>query len=791
MSRNVIYEKSYAKLDELLEAWYEFLCNRDELCIAISRKAPRLLEWCAARLKTQNILNVVSEIAIPFIDLSTVKSCSLVDEAIYHGTTFSKIYSLITSSYRDIELKASPLVVTEEALSHLTSYNVHLEAITKTISDEYASFFIDTVIKRFHEELKPYDMEYPLLYFTLDGNADSMRMEKSLSVLEQLESKKLGRNLQGCFYMTETYSRERGEGSKSYSYIFEYRFDGNLSQSKKPDFAKLRFMTKGNEVCMAVMSPYVISDYDIEKEGRIFTDGLKPVWDELYTAAARHADVDEEYLYQKKKSLVVMANYLLSYNNFLLLKQHIMQAFGVNEIELKAADLDYLVGKELSSSLTKTLNGIGTPMSSMNVFELNGSLANSYIPYAQKEAYQRRTGLYNLFSKTISARVSNLFCAMHWEVEMNSRHHTSENYYSRLRFGESYQSLMEMFRYADMSQGELRLSLHKNIDSRIDSGSVVPNYVRIEHLPQYWLRLFRSGENEDVTRDQFNRIALFLVRQYMKYSGWDTMPVIALQLALLLMVYEDHGKNSRYFCHVVDFSRSGNSVKSFIKIDDNYLDIYKKISESGLFGTTDQGSLYIKDNTDSQMYSNGSPLSKDMDESIVSIVSFVYDYCNNQAKWNHTKINQIFKLLAFDYDSLLIDLKNWSNDIRLSIESETPINIELEKNEFIEKLMSIPMPDFAVQNHSKGVWTERMKELVDEFSIHADGCSECERLLMRNAYVLNTWCGLKGYDQDDLISSEEYRQLFIDCFKKEERNTLMSCSEMPLQEAKTALLGML
>lgn len=36
-------------------------------------------------------LHVVSELALPFMEMSQYNSCVVVDEAIYHGTTFSKV----------------------------------------------------------------------------------------------------------------------------------------------------------------------------------------------------------------------------------------------------------------------------------------------------------------------------------------------------------------------------------------------------------------------------------------------------------------------------------------------------------------------------------------------------------------------------------------------------------------------------------------------------------------------------------------------------------------------------
>lgn len=572
----------------MLSAWYESLCNRDALCIAISRKAPRLLEWCEKRFKEQKPLDVVSEIALPFIDFSDVRKCSLVDEAIYHGTTYSKIFNLINEISPSTEVCASPLVISEKALAQFSSSNEIIGEDVPVISEDYANFFIDTVIKRFHQEIKPYDMEYPLLYIKLQGDKGEKYVEESLDRFQTLESQCLKKELDKTHYRTDTYSRELNCVFSSHTYVFEYMFDDYLSQSKKPNFAKLRITRKDDMLCIAVMTPYIISDYDIENKGRIFTDEFKSVWDLIYDFASIKKFDNEELRYQTKKSLVVMANYLLSYNSFLRLKPNLLKAFGTTEAKLLADDVKYLVGSELADKISPMMNALTKPMQTINVFELSGHLANRFIPIVNKEAYQRRTGLLNLFTKTLSSKVSNLFSSMHWEVEVKSRQQTPDNYYSRLRFGESYDSLMEIFKYADMPADELRLSMHSNIDSRIDQGSIVPNYVRIDHLPYYWLRLFRSGENEDMDLDQFIRIMGFVVKQYMKCSGSDTMPLVALRMTLLMMVSEDRGQYSRYLSHIVDYSRIDTVIRPVIKIDGIETDLLFKLTECGLFGVTSQ-----------------------------------------------------------------------------------------------------------------------------------------------------------------------------------------------------------
>lgn len=791
MVQRIINCKSYAELDNLLGAWYESLCNRDGLCIAISRKAPRLLEWCAKHFKGHKPLDVVSEIALPFIDFSNVQKCSLVDEAIYHGTTYSKIFNLINEISPSTEVFASPLVVSEKALEQFSSSNDIIGEDIPVISDNYANFFVDTVIKRFHQEIKPYDMEYPLLYMKIETGAGESFVEESLDRLQAMESQTQKVKLKNTHYRTDTYSRETNRLYSSHSYVFEYMFGDYLVQSRKPNFAKLRITRKEDKLCVAVMTPYIISDYDIENRGRIFTDEFKPIWDLIYDSASKKSIDNEELRYQTKKSLVVMANFLLSYNNFLRLKSNLLKAFGATETKLLSYDIKYLIGSELADTIVPMLNAITIPMQSINVFDLSGNLVKRFIPIANKEAYQRRMGLRNLLSKTLSDKVSNLFSSMHWEVEVRSRLQSPNNYYSRLRFGESYDSLLDIFRYSVVSADELRLSMHRNIDSRIDQGSIVPNYVRVEHLPYYWLRLFRSGENEDMDEDQFTRIMVFTVKQYMRHSGSDTMPLVALQMTLLMMVYEDRGQYSRYFSRIVDYARIDNVIRPVVKIDGTATDLLDKLTECGLFGATTQGSIFFKEVIDIPKYHNGSPLSDEMDRMIVNIVSFVYDYCENQTKWDVVKIMSVFTLLAFNRDGFIQDFEKWTDRIKNAMDLNLAIDMEYEKMEFVEMLTSMPNTDVPGLDSDSGVWYERIRSLVEEYVSHETENSDFERRLMRNVYILNIWCGLIGYGHDEWISSKEYKNLYMNCFTESEQLLLKSCDAMPLREAKAALRGMI
>ena len=171
---NVFLENNFEVLNTKLESWYGKLMAQDAIIIAIARKAPRLLSYC--KLKFPDLYNptvkVISDIAIPFVNWRKIdKRCVVIDEAIYHGTTFEKVLDVLTKVINDenTEVKGMPLVITHDALNAPKILESLVEGWNLIDSDK-CNFFIDTIISKFFDLGKPYDIEYPLFYLSLSKN---------------------------------------------------------------------------------------------------------------------------------------------------------------------------------------------------------------------------------------------------------------------------------------------------------------------------------------------------------------------------------------------------------------------------------------------------------------------------------------------------------------------------------------------------------------------------------------------------------------------------------------------
>lgn len=166
---NVFLENNFDVLNSKLESWYGKLMEQDAVIVAIARKAPRLLGYC--QYKFPHLYNpkvkVISDIAIPFVDWNnTNKRCLVIDEAIYHGTTFEKVLDVLKKVINDenTEVKGMPLVITQDALNAPKILESLVEGWNLIDSDK-CNFFIDTIISKFFDLGKPIRYRISIILF--------------------------------------------------------------------------------------------------------------------------------------------------------------------------------------------------------------------------------------------------------------------------------------------------------------------------------------------------------------------------------------------------------------------------------------------------------------------------------------------------------------------------------------------------------------------------------------------------------------------------------------------------
>lgn len=636
--------QEYENLNYLIDEWAnQYFSKENYLHVAISRKAPRLLEWTNLRKGVCNDVPVVTELALPFFDMSQYKNVVVADEAVYHGTTFEKVLSLIEEmSSPEVRLESLPVVITADALlsSKIVKNLVHG---TSVIGNAEIPFYVDTVISKFPELGKPYDVEYPLFYIDFKEEIDNAILEKVLHKFADLQSKEYSVDESSIdFYEVSNYNRENDKKVVSFTYCTDYLYQDEGYGLAKPDFSKLRFFTKGNRLCVASMSPYTIPEHYIKYDSNMFPVQLRSLWEKIYSAVRKYKLPNGSDLYkeQSEKSLVMAANYLLSYSHLLQVRASLLQAMqGLVEnldFYLQKEDLTYLFGKTLGIELFEQLQKINRVVKNIDFIALGNGTA-SIIPAVFAKNYNYQIAVDNLRegqNQNIQMMLSSVFSSMHWQVEIESRNWKRENYF-RLNFGESYASIINRFRNSSsLPTKEISRKVHRGMDERIDRGSVVPNYVRVTNgVYCEWQRLFRSGENEDVYKDQLLRSLLTLVTDCYAVTGTQFVSRASLEyiLAVVYLLEKDNVKTilkRKIFDKplIVSFSQEQNMYETLMKVGDESIAIIQYALDSDVLQLDSFDNLSISSTSYAQKLTVGCVLDKDTQETINSIVKYVLDF---------------------------------------------------------------------------------------------------------------------------------------------------------------------
>lgn len=748
------FQRNYGKLNELIGEWYHSLAGEGKLCLAISRKAPRLLEWCQQEFgQLETPLHIVSELALPFVDMNKYDTCTVVDEAIYSGTTFSKVLSIANCmTNAEYSIQASPLVLTSAALEN-TSIMEKLVS-TNRIEKRDTHFFIDAIVSKFLTLGKSYDLEHPIFYIDfrvkIEGKDDFFQQLMKRFASTERSKRDLSRD-DTYWYKTSTYSREQQGDYVSYTYLVNYLYR-DLPENVRPEFAKLRFFMKGNRLSIVSMSPFALSESYLNPEVQKFDGRLDDVWRYIHKASTtKNADVDsEEYNYQKQKSLVVMMNYLLAFAQFLSVRESLQLAgdsFILDDFKLKLEDLVYLLGETVGKHVYGMLDQILMQHHTSKVVSYPSCLINgTVIPYKYADAYRFWMNIDNLDQRTLtlSQMLSNQFSAMHWYVELPSR--SSDSNFNRLRFGESYASLYERYQGYFKQDIETRRQVNKAIDSRIDRGSVVPNYVKQDTaLDVYWARMFRSGENEDYFKDQILRMVVHIFQTYCDKRGGSIMSSLDLQLILGLIAtlgeYTiDETSKERINLLLgrqlsIEFAQRYTFLVRLEDSEEDLIDyaVYNKV----LMRDTDDF-LSLADTSYAHELTLGVPMSEEDEEKLDSFVDYVCML--EEDGYDKFDLQEILNYLMFSTTRLEDSLHEYYLFLRNVLEQNIPYNFEELEKAYMKLYQRLPEPFLPIPIDAnlpeairKGVRAEMepLREMLQSKRVFDK--------LQTAYYVLNVW----------------------------------------------------
>lgn len=557
--------RSFRGLRDRLVSWYNTINAKSEqtLVVTIARKGPRLYEYGHFLSGEKAHLSVVSEHALPFIfgpDFEReYTNVVLADEAIYHGTTFERIYSLLLTGFYlsggnmdKSNIESIPAVVSAEP-QEFEKYIKIKDEHRFGINENEIPFYIDSIITGFQTLGKPYDLEFPLFYIET-----GLSEEENISLVGEMADalKRYFGDDKVFFYTVDHWNKEIRDNENSSGWMLHIQnvsiiLDGLLSTDKgivKPEFWKIRIFVKKDRICIASFAPHIIPGDYVNEHSSLFegSEELKALWTEIYSQinfyhtesfdfqkfVTRKQDGDnytgkqesgvgyyweqqkQEYQYQCKKTLIISANYLLSFYYLTKVSRILyeaVRAFGGIKCDFVTdlSDLQYLFGHKLSLLLKAKLDNL-----ILTAIELQENImpeVNQYelIPMSYKDNYEKENISDFLKCKSVSQLISCNFSNQHRLIELESRNRYA--LYDRLRYGESFSSLYRKFLLFTPDE-QIILKLHQGLDQRIDDGSIVPNYVCNPSLTSSpFFRMFRSGENEDKQRDQLFRLVYHVI----------------------------------------------------------------------------------------------------------------------------------------------------------------------------------------------------------------------------------------------------------------------------------------
>lgn len=779
---NVFLENNFEVLNTKLESWYGKLMAQDAIIIAIARKAPRLLSYC--KLKFPDLYNptvkVISDIAIPFVNWREIdKRCVVIDEAIYHGTTFEKVLDVLTKVINDenTEVKGMPLVITQDALNAPKILESLVEGWNLIDSDK-CNFFIDTIISKFFDLGKPYDIEYPLFYLSLSKNKYSKEeLDESIETVlklmaaddEEKSSKK------PIFFKNKNYRREDGQTFSAFTYCTDYIYD-EYQEAIKPDFSKLRIFHTDDSICIASMAPHTINIKNLETSNNMFVGKMGEVWNLiLNTAKDINGKEDKNVEHQTQKSLVIFANYLLSVNHFIRFKRKLERLFAAVlgydvDFYLKTEDIQLLAGTENAEYVRdllmalKSFEDIYTPFKESNTID-------SLIPLMYKKDFLMQLTLDNMFDKkTVGSIISNVFSDLHWMVEVKSRRQPCSAY-DRLEFGESLSSIGELCTGLLPEQSTAR-NIHKNIDMRIDRGSMVPDYVCVnDAFNTYWKRMFRSGENEDLTRDQHFRICINILSLYLSKINSTSISSDELKLLFALLAKDENifsKKDSEYNCifaSKMNVAYKDGDYRVQVLQNEEITDLLEKLENYHIISETANCRFDMAQSSYANLLSNGLPLSDKQDYRILRIVDFVA-YAHKNI--DEAIISELKNYACFSDNAIEKAFDEWKTKIISFLKEEDYENFMELSDAFADLYVSVPEPQLEIGDNlfassEVGTW---MKGKVASEEIHHFSQAMIDKLHAA-FYILNLWNKYKGESP-----SAYYNANMFDGFK-----TLLSYSK--------------
>lgn len=522
VSDSTIYSYSLKEMVKHLNE--EIHSSETDIVIALSRKGPRMLEY----LKRYNSLKEFSfttEHALPFIfeQISNNRDKKyrifIVDDAIYFGSTIQNLYNEIKAYIDAYKLDNVKIyaVVTAIKASDSKTLNIDDALLLNYEGKEplragYGHYFVKCLMNDFSKLDNTLEVEFPTIEYDLPSNVD-----------EQIVDEAIKKQYPDAFR-----SEQNGESRAKWCIILE--------NGKTSAFNKVRIFISANKLRFVFMNPHYFNNNEETLAGLMVRQGspFREMWNEIQLHFKNvELDIRKEFNNEirrnRLRTQVILANYILSFNNFLVERDKINAIVGSlgideNSYSIKENNLTYLIGNV--SLVANTIGRLKVAADSnlsldplLSVKEMTVSndyvLESNSLPKDELEVLLNHNLVMISKSQDTEESLSAMFNNLTILIEKWTRGTIYDDNY-RLRFGYTMKNLTAfVHRYGAFKIEEpekFQTELHSWIDNRIDNGCIVPQYI-VDSASSTWMRVFRPGENEDLLLSHLARLVLCVWNQ--------------------------------------------------------------------------------------------------------------------------------------------------------------------------------------------------------------------------------------------------------------------------------------
>lgn len=511
-----IYPKSLDVLVENLNTMVQ--SPETDIVITLSRKGPRMLEYLR-RYNSLKEFYFTTEHSLPFIfeKISNNRNKKyrifIVDDAIYFGSTIQNLYDEIhayIAAYK-LENVVTYAIITAIKASDSKTLDIGstklLNYIGSPIRPGYGHYFVKCLMNDLSKLDDTLEVEFPTVEYRLPEGVDEQMIEDSIKQK----------------YPNVFKSERNGESSLKLCIDF--------GTEKNSAFNKVRIFKSIDKLRFVFMNPHYFNNNEETLAGLMVRQGSPfcEMWDEILQHF-KNVDPEVRRLFNNEirrnrlRTQVILANYILSFNNYLVEKvkiDSIVRELGIDEssYEIQSNNLFYLIyDKELgANTLGRFKVAVDSKLSldpMLSVKEMTNSsdyvLENNSLPKDELEVLQN----HNLVMINNSQNTEEALAAMFNNQTILIEKWTRGTIYDdncRLRFGYTMKNLTNfVYRYGQFKIADSEVfqkELHKWIDARIDNGCIVPQYI-VDYATSTWMRVFRPGENEELLLSHLARLIL-------------------------------------------------------------------------------------------------------------------------------------------------------------------------------------------------------------------------------------------------------------------------------------------